>query len=185
MDNETATLIARNRELVVIAAEERGRAASLEHKAGRGANAQRRFNQTAGRQIRLDRRASNATLIAASLSRMASTDRLINTSEQLIRQAQRLMPRSSLAPPLSGLRDAEATQRVWRKERLTQERQEIKVMREIAYTLVSTAEEVRVESEQARWEAMHLSNRARQARERATALGGRFVAEQSIRRPPG
>src|SRR5690242_18940170 len=124
---------------------------------------------------RLNRRASNAALIAASRTAIARGRRLVETSDQLMRTSARLKPRSSLeAPPQMPSereRQAEADEAAGRQANA--ERCETVELRRISHALRSYVEELVVTSHEIRWEARHTQVRARALRARALQVRAR------------
>lgn len=98
----------------------------------------------------LDRRASNAKLIAQSRSRLATSRLKVRQSEQLVQQSERLVPHSTFDPPRTRAPDrvSEAVARWARHEEAT-----VQKLRETGISLRSYMEEVVVASQEIRWQA--------------------------------
>jgi hypothetical protein len=124
---------------------------------------------------RLNRRASNAALIAVSRTAIARGRRLVETSDQLMRTSARLMPRSSLeAPPQMPSereRQAEADEAAGRQANA--ERCETVELRRISHALRSYVEELVVTSQEIRWEARQIQMQSRALRARALQVRAR------------
>jgi hypothetical protein len=121
----------------------------------------------------LDRRASNAALVAESRAAIARGRRMVETSDQLMRTSAKLMPRSSLEDPPRRMRSA----REWQAEmndavcrRVSAERRETEVLRQVGHSLRSYAEEMVVELQEIRWQAQETRERSRVQRARSQEL---------------
>jgi hypothetical protein len=98
----------------------------------------------------LDRRASNALLIAEARAAIAQGCRTIEVSEQLIRQSAKLMPRSYLEAPteMPRERDRQAGADREARRQTNEERQKTRAVQQVGYSLRSMAEETCVMSQE-------------------------------------
>ncbi len=117
----------------------------------------------------LDRRASNAKLIAEARARIAKGTRAVVSGEQLVRQSAKLMPRSAFDPPTRPPRLLKRLDEAW-PEQVRYEQTRVRELREIGYSLLSYAEEMVVASQEIRWQARQTRMRAQAQRERSLRL---------------
>src|SRR5690242_5406288 len=117
----------------------------------------------------LDRRASNAKLIAEARARVAAGSRAILRGEQLVQQSAKLMLQSPLDPPARPPQSLKLLDEA-RAEQARYEQHRIRTLREVGYSLLSHVEEMVVTSQESRWQARQTRMRAQAERKRSLRL---------------
>lgn len=108
-------------------------------------------------------RPKNAGLIARAHNRLASSQQRLAMSEALLRHSLRLLP---AVPPTSVLRSGPPVE----GEARAAGRSELQADREVSRSLLSSAEEIRIEVRETCWHAQQTRARASLPRSRAARL---------------